>query len=143
MVNSQTILKALAGTYALVNTTTLYNGVPGKDTEFGANPAGQLIYTKSGYVSVVITDAANTTLSFAGPFYIDTDVPSNKTAGQLFYGPIVASDYPDLIGSREHTKYDVVISDGRIGFPHGTRILSTQSLGHNGTEELAVWRSID
>lgn len=35
---------------------SLYNGVPGKDTEFGANPAGQLIYTKSGYVSVVITD---------------------------------------------------------------------------------------
>lgn len=36
--------------------TSLYNGVPGKDTEFGANPAGQLIYTESGYVSVVITD---------------------------------------------------------------------------------------
>lgn len=66
-----------------------------------------------------------------------------QTAGQLYYGPVVASDYPGLIGSEQHTKYDVLISDGMTGFPLGTRILSTQSLGHNGTEELAMWRSID
>lgn len=68
---------------------------------------------------------------------------SQQLDGQLYYGPFVAADYPGLIGTKEHTKYGVVFSNGRIGFPHGTKILSTESLGHNGTEELATWRSID
>ncbi|USP75622.1 hypothetical protein yc1106_02896 [Curvularia clavata] len=62
--------------------------------------------------------------------------------GEIVYGPIIASDFPGLTGSKERTKYDISFSRGTDGFPSGTKILSTQSLGHNGTEELALWRSV-
>ncbi|XP_014554954.1 hypothetical protein COCVIDRAFT_17420 [Bipolaris victoriae FI3] len=143
MANAKTILKALAGTYALINTTTLYNGIPGPDVQFRKDPRGMLVYTQTGYVSVVITDATNITLSFAGPLNVDPVAVSTVVTGEIIYGPFIASNVPALIGTKERTKYDISFSDGTNDFPCGTKILSTQSLGHNGTEELALWRSID
>ncbi|KAL0944745.1 uncharacterized protein CTRU02_202632 [Colletotrichum truncatum] len=55
MVNATEIIAALAGTYALLNTSATNNGVPVPDRVYGDNPVGILTYSKSGYMSATIT----------------------------------------------------------------------------------------
>lgn len=49
------ILKAIAGTYSLINTTSARNGKPVPDAPNGKHPAGILIYLESGWMSALTT----------------------------------------------------------------------------------------
>ncbi|KAL5120439.1 hypothetical protein ACEQ8H_001729 [Pleosporales sp. CAS-2024a] len=49
------ILKALAGTYTLINTTSAHNGIPIPDASYGSAPVGLLVYTSTGWMSATIT----------------------------------------------------------------------------------------
>ncbi|PBP24097.1 hypothetical protein BUE80_DR005034 [Diplocarpon rosae] len=126
------ILNALAGTYALVNTSSTQNWVPIPDAVYGSAPVGQLIYTASGFMSATITatepayrpavsfpykanetDAAWATvgrhsIGYAGPLAINTALPANLTHGQLLHGPLTVANVPTMVGVSQVRNYTVI-----------------------------------
>ncbi|KAH7086278.1 Lipocalin-like domain-containing protein [Paraphoma chrysanthemicola] len=143
----QDIIKALAGTYSLINTTSALNGVPIPDEAYGTAPIGILLYTAAGWMSATITatepefrpnvtfpfrpnetDAewaavGRHSIGYAGPFRVNTELPANKTNGQLFHGPLYVANVPTLVGQNHRRNYTVVEEGGetylRIGSERG------------------------
>jgi hypothetical protein len=126
------ILKAIAGTYTLVNTSSTHNGESIPDLPYGEHPVGLLIYTATGWMSATITATesaflpnltfpyqANDTdadwalvgkhsIGYAGPLSINSDVPAHLTEGQVFHGPLITANVPTWVGQSHRRNYTVV-----------------------------------
>ena len=141
------ILKSLAGTYILINTTSAQNGNPIPDLAYGKNPVGVLIYTATGWMSATITatepefrpnltfpykpndtDAdwaavGKHSIGYAGPVRINTALPANETNGQVFHGPLTVANVPTWQGESQPRNYTIVEQNGekylRIGSQRG------------------------
>ncbi|KAJ4387288.1 hypothetical protein N0V93_007877 [Gnomoniopsis smithogilvyi] len=133
MVSPDPIFAAIAGVYALVNTTAFVNGTEVADRVYGSAPVGQLIYTADGFVSATITSTdpqdrpANLTFPFqdgqsdadwaavgrhsigySGPFSINPDVPSNTTMGGVLHGPLTVANVPSMVGNVQPRNYTLI-----------------------------------
>ncbi|CAL3968303.1 unnamed protein product [Diplocarpon coronariae] len=131
-ISDSIILRALAGTYSLVNTSSTRDWVPIPDAVYGEAPVGQLIYTASGFMSATITASepefrpavsfpykANETdadwatvgrhsIGYAGPLSINLDLLANLTHGQLFHGPLTVANVPTMVGVSQVRNYTVI-----------------------------------
>ncbi|EOA91288.1 hypothetical protein ACJQWK_03769 [Exserohilum turcicum] len=158
------ILKALAGTYALVNTSSTQNNVPIPDATYGEHPVGILIYTASGHMSATLTatekdlrppvqfpfrpnetDAewalvGKHSIGYAGPFRINPAVPATETDGQLFHGPLTVANVPTMVGQEHRRNYTVVEreEDGAI-----VKYLKIGSERGGGFRGVLWWKRID
>ncbi|KAF2820290.1 hypothetical protein CC86DRAFT_119209 [Ophiobolus disseminans] len=141
------ILKALAGTYSLVNTTSALNGKPIPDEAYGKAPVGLLIYTADGWMSATITatepefrpnltfpyqpndtDAdwsavGRHSIGYAGPLRLSNAIPANETNGQVFHGPLTVANVPTWVGANQRRNYTVIEAGGekylKIGSERG------------------------
>ncbi|EUC46733.1 hypothetical protein COCMIDRAFT_92154 [Bipolaris oryzae ATCC 44560] len=126
------ILKALAGTYALVNTSSTLNNEPVPDATYGAAPVGTLIYTASGFMSATITATEKAfrplvsfpfranesdadwalvgkhSIGYSGPFRINTELPATESEGQVFHGPLTVANVPTMVGQEHRRNYTIV-----------------------------------
>ncbi|KAH6643026.1 Lipocalin-like domain-containing protein [Boeremia exigua] len=146
-VKPQDIINSLAGTYALVNTSSTQNNIPIPDAAYGTAPVGLLTYTRAGYMSATITatepqlrpnltfpfqpaDAeadwalvGKHSIGYAGPFRVNTALPASKTEGQVFHGPLTVANVPTWVGTEQRRNYTVVVEGGetylRIGSERG------------------------
>ncbi|KAH6909076.1 Lipocalin-like domain-containing protein [Coprinopsis sp. MPI-PUGE-AT-0042] len=147
------ILKALAGTYRLVNTTSALNGNPIPDEAYGKAPVGLLMYSAEGWMSATITatepefrpnltfpyqpndtDAdwaavGRHSIGYAGPLRLSDAIPANKTNGQVFHGPLVVANVPTWVGQNQRRNY-TVIEDGDESY---LKIGSERGGGYTGT----------
>ncbi|KAK5658009.1 hypothetical protein OQA88_2563 [Cercophora sp. LCS_1] len=135
---TDSIINFLAGTYAFLNNTQLRDGVQ-VATPWGSNPSGLLTYTRYGYMLAVInsndpevrpanltwppkdTDSVEdwalvgrTSLSYAGPFSLNTSVPLTKYSGQIIHGPLATASVPYLFGQAQRRNYTVIEQDGAV-----------------------------
>ncbi|KAK0615093.1 hypothetical protein B0T17DRAFT_646469 [Bombardia bombarda] len=139
----QHILNAIAGAYSLVNTTVLLDGVvQPPSSDWGSSSHGTLVYTATGYVSVVITTLVpelrpvNVTwpprtgqtdadwllvgrhsLSYSGHMSISDDVPyaripPTKKSGTVLHGPIIVSPVNSLEDTVMERNYTVLEAKG-------------------------------
>ena len=161
---ASTILKALAGTYALVNTSSTLNNEPIPDATYGTAPVGNLIYTASGFMSATITATekefrppvsfpfrANETdadwalvgkhsIGYSGPFRINTELPATETDGQLFHGPLTVANVPTMVGQEHRRNYTVVEreEEGKV-----VKYLKIGSERGGGFRGVLWWRRLD
>ncbi|KAK4195468.1 Lipocalin-like domain-containing protein [Triangularia verruculosa] len=135
---TQEIINFLAGTYSLLNNTQWRNGTQVPDP-WGKNPAGLLTYTRYGYMSAVMNSMepekrpsnltwppneqgnvedwaliAKSSLSYSGPFSLNTSVPLTKYSGQVLHGPVVTGSMPSMVGVVQRRNYTVVERDGEV-----------------------------
>ncbi|KAI6258699.1 hypothetical protein MCOR19_004932 [Pyricularia oryzae] len=133
------IIQAIAGTWTLLNTTTTRNGVLVENV-YGISPVGILLYTVDGYMSATITSThpqdrpaalsfppradqsdsdwatiAKRSISYAGPFVINDQVPTTETSGQIFHGPLTVANVPSWIGTKQVRNY-TLYENGRLLF---------------------------
>ncbi|KAF2707948.1 hypothetical protein K504DRAFT_492539 [Pleomassaria siparia CBS 279.74] len=133
MVNPSKILTALAGTYSLLNTSSYHLGVAIPDASYGTAPVGILMYSAAGYMSATITATENEfrpgnltfpfllgqsdldwaligkhSIGYAGPLSVNTALPATKTNGQVFHGPLVVANVPNMAGATHKRNYTVV-----------------------------------
>ncbi|EMF16921.1 uncharacterized protein SEPMUDRAFT_137655 [Sphaerulina musiva SO2202] len=166
--NTTNIVAALAGTYALVNTSSTLNGVPVPDRAYGENPIGLLTYTSSGFMSATIAATeeelrpANLTfpynesdpvedwalvgkhtLAYAGPWSISPDIPASNTSGRLIHGPLWVANVPSWVDSQQRRNYTVFTSTSGDGFPAGTKLLRIDSRRDGGNAGVLWWRSVE
>ncbi|KAL6705934.1 hypothetical protein ACN47E_006213 [Coniothyrium glycines] len=158
------ILKALAGTYSLVNTSSTLNGVSIPDEPYGEHPVGILIYTASGFMSATITATesnlrpnltfpfqANDTdadwalvgkhsIGYAGPFRISDTIPANETDGQVFHGPLTVANVPTWVGANHRRNYTVVEVEEANKTVKYLRIGSERGGGYRG---VLWWKRVD
>ncbi|GIZ39280.1 hypothetical protein CKM354_000266900 [Cercospora kikuchii] len=164
----QAIVRALAGTYALINSTATLNGVSVPDLAFGEDPVGLLTYTPSGFMSLNIaatqsqyrpanltfpyneTDSnqdwalvGQHTLSYAGPWSVSHDDSTTEKSGSLVHGPIWVANVPKWTGIEEHSNYSVHETKSSEGFPKGTKLLRMESKWDNGNQGVLWWRRVD
>ncbi|KAF1835689.1 hypothetical protein BDW02DRAFT_618343 [Decorospora gaudefroyi] len=157
------ILKALAGTYTLLNTSSTLNNTPIPDLPYGSNPVGLLIYTATGWMSATITatepslrpaltfpfqpndtDAdwalvGKHSIGYAGPLRVSRDVVGNETVGQLFHGPLVVANVPTWVGANQRRNYSVVEREEEGGVVRYLRIGSERGGGYRG---VLWWRKV-
>ncbi|KAI5369445.1 Putative Lipocalin-like domain-containing protein [Septoria linicola] len=162
------IVHALAGTYALINTTSTLNGVAVPDRAYGKSPVGLLTYTKSGFMSATITATeadfrpsnltfpynetdptedwalvGQHTLAYAGPWSVSPDLPVTNTSGQLIHGPLWVANVPSWTGSEQRRNFSVHTSSLFDGYPKGTKLLRIESIRDNGNAGVLWWRRVD
>ncbi|KAK3360621.1 Lipocalin-like domain-containing protein [Lasiosphaeria hispida] len=140
MVKIADIVNALTGTYSLLNNTVFYvdNGTQIPST-WGNSPSGLLTYTKYGYMSAVMaatvsswrptdirwppkeTDRAYAwelvgrhSLSYAGPFALNSSVANTKTQGQFLHGPIMTASVPAMVNETQARNYHVTEQGGEV-----------------------------
>lgn len=140
MVKPDAIISALAGTYQLLNITIFRAGVPVPVDPYGTK--GLLIYTRTGYVTAILTSWARSdlpdngnnmtwphvagndegwaivgrdSLAYAGKFTIDPAVPSTQLSGGILHGPLDVSTSPTLLGNLVARNYTVVRQKGANG----------------------------
>lgn len=165
MVNASEILTALAGTYALVNTSSFFQGTPIPDASYGSAPVGLLIYTATGFMSATITATepefrpTNLTFPFlpnqtdsdwalvgkhsigyAGPLRVNLDLPANKTSGQVFHGPLTVANVPSMVNATQRRNYTVVREGGGNG--NGSVLLRIGSERGGGFTGELWWRKV-
>jgi hypothetical protein len=150
------ILKAIAGTYSLVNTSSTLNGVSIPDLPYGEHPVGILIYTATGWMSATITATepelrpnltfpfqANDTdadwalvgkhsIGYAGPLRISSDIPANETNGQVFHGPLTVANVPTWVGQNQRRNYTVFVREEDGAPARYLRIGSERGGGYRG-----------
>jgi hypothetical protein len=162
--SSSAILQALAGTYALVNTSSTHNNEPIPDATYGEHPVGMLIYTATGFMSATLTatekefrppvpfpfspndtDAdwalvGKHSIGYAGPFRINPDIPATATDGQLFHGPLTVANVPTMVGQEHRRNYTVVEreEDGKV-----VKYLKIGSERGGGFRGVLWWRRLD
>ncbi|CAK1364330.1 hypothetical protein CB0940_08030 [Cercospora beticola] len=156
----QAILDALAGTYALINTTSARDGVPIPDEAYGERPVGIITYSKSGWMSATITATepelrpnltfpfqpedsdddwalvGKHSIGYAGPITISRDIPANTTSGQIFHGPLVVANVPSWQGALQRRNYTIHTT------PEG-KLLHIQSTRGGGFTGELWWRKVD
>ncbi|XP_014558355.1 hypothetical protein COCVIDRAFT_94755 [Bipolaris victoriae FI3] len=158
------ILKALAGTYALVNTSSTLNDEPIPDATYGAAPVGNLIYTASGFMSATITatekefrplvsfpfranesDAdwalvGKHSIGYSGPFRINEAIPATATEGQVFHGPLTVANVPTMVGQEHRRNYTIVEreEEGKV-----VKYLKIGSERGGGFRGVLWWRRLD
>lgn len=158
------ILRALAGTYTLLNTSSTANNLPVPDRAYGQNPVGMLIYTANGFMSATITATEpelrpnltfpynlNDTdadwalvgkhgVGYAGPLRVNPDLPANETQGQVFHGPLTVANVPTWQGANQPRNYTVLDrqEEGRM-----VRYLRIGSDRGNGNRGVLWWRKLE
>ncbi|KAK4666213.1 hypothetical protein QC763_405740 [Podospora pseudopauciseta] len=135
---TQAIMNFLAGTYSLLNNTQWRNGTQVSDP-WGEKPAGLITYTRYGYMSAVMNSMepdmrppdiqwppntggsiddwaliGKTSLSYAGPFSLNTSVPLTKFRGQVLHGPVTTASIPRFVGQIQRRNYTVIEQDGEV-----------------------------
>lgn len=119
------------GAWVLLNITTTENGSLVPDSTYGTAPAGVLEYTRTGYMSTILTattpdlrpkgltipaepDQSNTSwaiigqhaLAYAGPFQFNNAfLGTNATHGQIVHGPLISSTLPSYVNTFQHRSY--------------------------------------
>jgi hypothetical protein len=158
------ILKAIAGTYALVNTSSTLNGESIPDLPYGEHPVGILTYTATGWMSATITATepalrpnltfpfqANDTdadwalvgkhsIGYAGPLRISSDIPANETDGQVFHGPLTVANVPTWVGQNQRRNYTVFEREENGSTAKYLRIGSERGGGYRG---VLWWKRLD
>jgi hypothetical protein len=158
------ILKALSGTYALVNTSSSRNGEPIPDLPYGKAPVGLLIYTESGFMSATITatepefrpnltfpyqpndsDAdwalvGKHSIGYAGPYSVNDELPATETEGQIFHGPLTVANVPSWEGQRGKRNYTIVDVEEEGEKVKYLRIGSERGNGYRG---ILWWKRVD
>jgi hypothetical protein len=158
------ILKALSGTYALVNTSSSRNGEPIPDLPYGKAPVGLLIYTESGFMSATITatepefrpnltfpyqpndsDAdwalvGKHSIGYAGPYSVNNELPATETEGQIFHGPLTVANVPSWEGQRGKRNYTIVDVEEKGEKVRYLRIGSERGNGYRG---ILWWKRVD
>ncbi|EMD86864.1 hypothetical protein COCC4DRAFT_24625 [Bipolaris maydis ATCC 48331] len=161
---SSAILKALAGTYTLLNTSSTLNDEPIPDATYGAAPVGNLIYTASGFMSATITatekefrplvsfpflanesDAdwalvGKHSIGYSGPFRINTALPATETEGQVFHGPLTVANVPTMVGQEHRRNYTIVEREEEGKMVKYLKIGSERGGGFRG---VLWWRRLD
>ncbi|KAH8586280.1 Lipocalin-like domain-containing protein [Bisporella sp. PMI_857] len=114
-------LSTFAGTWTLLNQTTIINGtLSDMINGTGDKPIGRIIYTATGYMSANIMTSNHTqrppnlrypsnaasesdadwalvgkhTLAYAGPFYVNETGWEEEGKGQLIHGPLTVANVP-------------------------------------------------
>ncbi|KAK4165471.1 hypothetical protein QBC43DRAFT_287640 [Cladorrhinum sp. PSN259] len=165
---TEAIIKALAGTYALVNLTNSRNGIPDPAPEPG-RWKGLLIYTSTGRMSVSMTsytlaDLPNNgagmtwpppddlsldpgwtivgkhVLAYGGPFSVDPAYPATKESGGVIHGPLDIMSAPELIGTIQRRNYTVVREKGKDG---GVYVNLHFEIPARGLASVLWWKKID
>ncbi|KAK4458577.1 hypothetical protein QBC42DRAFT_276466 [Cladorrhinum samala] len=155
------IIHALAGVYNLVNMTTQIDGAPAPELAAG-KWTGQLIYTKSAYMSVVFTTyamedlpnngeglswppsddpalnpgwaiVAKNVLAYGGPFSIDPAYPASRTSGGVIHGPLHVKSAPMLSATDQRRNYTVVRGSGKDAQTYLSLIVRNDTLGRQAT----------
>lgn len=158
------ILKSLAGSYSLVNTSSTLNNVPIPDATYGEHPVGMLLYTATGFMSATLTAtekefrppvpfpySANDTdadwalvgkhsIGYAGPFRINTALPATATEGQLFHGPLTVANVPTMVGQEHRRNYTVVQQEEEGKMVTYLKIGSERGGGYRG---VLWWKRLD
>ncbi|KAF2008517.1 hypothetical protein BU24DRAFT_360313 [Aaosphaeria arxii CBS 175.79] len=131
------IVQILSGTWSLINNTSLRNGtiLPGYSLPTGANPAGLIHYSATGYMSANIMDTNATNrptriswppkdtdsdsdwalvgrhaMSYSGPYSVEV---WNETHGTLTHGPLVYAATPSMVGTNQKRNY-TLYEDGDV-----------------------------
>ncbi|KAK5656829.1 hypothetical protein OQA88_4377 [Cercophora sp. LCS_1] len=132
MVKPEKIIRALAGSYSMVNNTSWRNGIEDPNP-LGLGAFGIITYTPWGYMSANMAARDPTmrptninwapkandsdadwalvgkhALSYAGPFRLNESVPATETEGQLLHGPIEVASVPTMEGLTFVRNYTVV-----------------------------------
>ncbi|KAK3985428.1 hypothetical protein QBC44DRAFT_275235, partial [Cladorrhinum sp. PSN332] len=165
---SEAIIKALAGVYALVNTTNSLNGVPDPAPEPG-RWKGLLVYTSTGYMSVSMISytladlpdngaglvwpppvdpsldagwaiVGKNVLAYGGPFSIDPAYPATKESGGVIHGPLELMSAPMLIGTIQRRNYTVVREKGKNG---GVYLNLIVDIPARGLKSVIWWKKVD
>ncbi|KAI0007470.1 Lipocalin-like domain-containing protein [Xylariaceae sp. FL0662B] len=135
MVSTRT-LQFFTGSFALLNITSTLNGTRVLDSTGGRNPAGTLVYSVDGYMSVLIHATepewrpANLTMldqgpeldwqwalvgkhtgAYSGPFSFNESHGVNDTHGQIVHGPLETATLPANIGRLQFRNFSFT-SDG-------------------------------
>ncbi|KAI6358120.1 hypothetical protein MCOR25_007437 [Pyricularia grisea] len=134
------VAEAVAGTCMLLSSNSTRNGVLIKEDVYGIRPVGILIYTLDGFMSATITSThpqdtpaalsfppqadqsdhdwatvAKHSISYAGPFVINDQMPATETSGQVFHGPLTVANIPSWIGTKQARNY-TLYENGRLLF---------------------------
>ncbi|KAI1082939.1 Lipocalin-like domain-containing protein [Whalleya microplaca] len=129
MVSTRT-LQLFSGCFALLNITRTQNGTHIPDSTGGNNPAGTIIYSIDGYVSVLIHATepewrpVNVTMqdqgsefdgqwaligkhtgAYSGPFSFNESLIVNDTHGQILHGPLETATLPSSIGRLQYRNF--------------------------------------
>ncbi|KAI4921479.1 hypothetical protein J4E85_008824 [Alternaria conjuncta] len=158
------ILKALSGTYSLVNTSSSRNGEPIPDLPYGKAPVGLLIYTESGFMSATITatepefrpnltfpyqpndsDAdwalvGKHSIGYAGPYSVNEELPATETEGQIFHGPLTVANVPTWEGQKGKRNYTIVEVEENGEEVTYLKIGSERGNGYRG---ILWWKKVD
>ena len=158
------ILKALSGTYSLVNTSSSRNGEPIPDLPYGKAPVGLLIYTESGFMSATITatepefrpnltfpyqpndsDAdwalvGKHSIGYAGPYSVNEELPATETEGQIFHGPLTVANVPTWEGQKGKRNYTIVEVEEN---GEEVKYLKIGSERGNGYRGILWWKKVD
>ncbi|KAI4948892.1 hypothetical protein J4E86_008241 [Alternaria arbusti] len=152
------ILKALSGTYSLVNTSSSRNGEPIPDLPYGKAPVGLLIYTESGFMSATITATepefrpnltfpyqpndsdADWALVGKHSIGVNEELPATETEGQIFHGPLTVANVPTWEGQKGKRNYTIVEVEEN---GEEVKYLKIGSERGNGYRGILWWKKVD
>lgn len=79
-------------------------------------------------------------IGYAGPLRLSTDIPANKTNGQVFHGPLTVANVPTWVGANQRRNYTVihVKEEGKK-----VRYLKIGSERGGGYRGLLWWKRVD
>ncbi|KAK0710690.1 hypothetical protein B0H67DRAFT_684455 [Lasiosphaeris hirsuta] len=107
------LLKKLAGSYVLLNTTAWNNGTE-LANPLGENYTGILTYTRTGWMSANLA-SIDTEFSPQNISWPPHDAyPATEEEGQLIHGPLTVSSLPSWRGTLQARNYTVYKRDDGV-----------------------------